>query len=125
MKWKALTGAERTSYVLKFAVTAPNGETIRIRRRAQTQSEKGASQEVERVRAAILAGTYRKRTSSGVIRPQSVGRIAHPAILLPFSNGCAQIYLQPLQPPEGEGCTLWPSNGSGLQALSRHPPGWQ
>src|SRR5262245_1430700 len=56
------TGAVRKVWVVDVDFVMPDGTRVRVRKKSPVQTQRGAEQYEQRVRAALLNGTYGKET---------------------------------------------------------------
>ncbi len=66
--WQTSAGETRSVWFIQFSYRHPDGSITDVRRRAQTNTERAAKDEERELRAALLAGTYGKRTDIRTLR---------------------------------------------------------
>ena len=66
--WRTSAGETHSVWFIQFTYRHPDGSITNVRRRAQTNTERAAKDEERELRAALLAGTYGKRTDVRTLR---------------------------------------------------------
>jgi integrase len=60
-KWKRSDGSPAEHWAIKTSVTRPDGRTVLIRKNAERNLKRAAEQEEQRLIAAVMDGSYRRR----------------------------------------------------------------